>query len=252
VVIASKVTPNHLSTSELQLGCENSLQRLKTDYIDLYQIHWPNHDVPIAETMEILERLQQQGKVRAIGVCNFGVKDLSDLLDIGQTTSNQLPYSLLWRAIEFELLPACLENNIGILAYSPLMQGLLTGKFASADEVPVGRARTRHFSPDRLQVRHSDPGCERETFAAIEEIRQISREIEQPMAEVALAWLLHQPNVTAVLAGARRPAQIKQNAQVSAIKLPSEIVARLNEVTEEVKQKLGPNLDLWQSESRAR
>ena len=132
------------------------------------------------------------------------------------------------------------------------MQGLLTGKFASANEVPEGRARTRHFSKDRPLARHNDPGCERETFAAIKEIRRICNEIDQPMAEVALAWLLHQPGVTAVLAGARRPAQIKQNALAAAITLPAEIVTRLNEVTKEVKQKLGPNLDLWQTNSRTR
>ncbi len=252
VVIASKVSPNHLSAAELQSACEDSLRRLKTDYIDLYQIHWPNRDLPISETVETLERLQQQGKIRAIGVCNFGAKDLSDLLAVGQTQSNQLPYSLLWRAIEFEVQPECLENNIGILAYSPLMQGLLTGKFASADEVPEGRARTRHFSKERPLARHSDPGCERETFAAIEEIRRISREVEQPMAQVALAWLLYQPGVTAVLAGARRPEQIKQNAQATAVTLPAEVVTSLSEVTEAVKQKLGPNLDLWQTVSRAR
>jgi len=252
VVIASKVSPNHLSTAEVRSACEDSLRRLKTDYIDLYQIHWPNHDLPISETMETLEQLQQQGKIRAIGVCNFGAQDLSDLLAVGQTQSNQLPYSLLWRAVEFEVQPECLENNIGILAYSPLMQGLLTGKFASADEVPEGRARTRHFSKERPLARHSDPGCERETFAAIEEIRRISRDVEQPMAQVALAWLLHQPGVTAVLAGARRPDQIKQNAQAAAVALPAEAVTRLSEVTEAVKQKLGPNLDLWQTASRAR
>ena len=252
VIIASKVSPNHLSAAELQVACEHSLRRLKTDYIDLYQLHWPNHDIPITETMEVLARLQQQGKIRAGGVCNFGVKDLADLLAVGQPTTNQLPYSLLWRSIEFELQPACQDSSIGILAYSPLMQGLLTGKFASANEVPEGRARTRHFSKDRPLARHNDPGCERETFAAIKEIRRICNEIDQPMAEVALAWLLHQPGVTAVLAGARRPTQIKQNALAAAITLPAEIVTRLNEVTKEVKQKLGPNLDLWQTNSRTR
>jgi aryl-alcohol dehydrogenase-like predicted oxidoreductase len=252
VIIASKAVPDHLSAAELRAACENSLRRLKTDYIDLYQIHWPNHDIPLAETMETLEGLQQEGKIRAAGVCNFGVKDLSDLLAIGRPTTNQLPYSLLWRAIEFELLPACLENDVGILAYSPLMQGLLTGKFSSAAEVPDGRARTRHFSKERPLARHSEPGCERETFAAIDEIRLISCEIDQPLAELALAWLLHQEGVTAVLVGARQPAQIRQNVQAAAVSLPAEIVTRLDEVTETVKQKLGPNLDLWQSDSRAR
>ena len=101
-VIATKVSRANLSADEVRRACENSLQRLRTDYVDLYQIHWPSRTVPLPETMEALERLREQGKVRAIGVCNFGLQDLSDLLAIGWPETNQLPYSLLWRAIEYE------------------------------------------------------------------------------------------------------------------------------------------------------
>jgi aryl-alcohol dehydrogenase-like predicted oxidoreductase len=228
------------------------LQRLDTDYIDLYQIHWPNRDVPIAETLETLERLREQGKVRAIGVSNFGVADLSDLLSVGHCETNQLPYSLLGRAIEYEIMPQCIDNEIGILCYSPLAQGLLADKFASVDDVPEERARTRHFSKNRPLTRHDEAGCEAETFAAIERIRQICAEIDAPMAEVTLAWLLYQPGVTSVLAGARRPEQIKQNAKAAALDLPPEIVEALSAATDQVKQKLGSNPDLWETNSRYR
>ena len=252
-VVATKISPSHLvNKEEVQKACERSLQRLNTDYIDLYQIHWPNWDIPIAETMEALERLREQGKVRAIGVSNFGMVDLSDLLSVGRCETNQLPYSLLGRAIEYEIRQECIDNEIGILCYSPLAQGLLADKFASVDDVPEERARTRHFSRNRPLTRHDEEGCEEETFTAIERIRRICAEIDAPMAEVALAWLLYQPGVTSVLAGARRPDQIEHNVKAAALELPPEIVDGLSIATDKVKQKLGPNPDLWVTDSRYR
>jgi len=251
-VIATKVSRSNLSGRAVQQACERSLQRLQTDYIDLYQAHWPNPKIPLEETWEALERLRDQGKVRAIGVCNFGLNDLSDLLALGWMETNQLPYSLLWRAIEYGIRQKCTDEGIGILCYSPLVQGLLTGKFSSPEEVPEGRARTRLFSSDRPQARHGEAGCETEVFSALEKIRHICAEIEQPMASVSLAWLLHQPGVTSVIVGARKPHQIGQTAQAADLELSSAVVEALTAATEEVKRKLGPNPDMWQAESRFR
>jgi aryl-alcohol dehydrogenase-like predicted oxidoreductase len=255
-VIATKVgykVGRHSMTPEVvQEACENSLRRLQTDYIDLYQIHWPSRTTPFSETMEALQKLQTQGKVRAIGVCNFGVQDLGDLLPLGHIESNQLPYNLLWRAIEFEIQPKCVDEGIGILCYSVLAQAILTGKYASPDDVPEGRSRTRHFSKNRPYTRHGEEGCEAETFAAIEKIRQISKQVGQPMANVAMAWLLHQPGVTSIIAGARTPDQMKRNVEAVDLALPADVLAQLNAATDEVKQKLGANADMWQSDSRMR
>jgi len=251
-VIGTKVSSSHLARDEVRRACERSLQRLNTDYIDLYQIHWPNREIPIAETLEALESLLRQGKVRAIGVCNFGPGDLSDLLAVGRCEADQLPYSLLWRAIEYQIAPKCLDQGIEIICYMPLAQGLLTGKFSSADEVPEGRARTRLFSKDRPFARHSEEGCEAETFGTIDKIRLICTKIDRPMAHVALAWALRQPGVVSVLAGARSPDQIRQNAQAAALQLPPEIISELAEVTHELKLRLGPNPDPWLSDSRYR
>ena len=251
-VIATKVSRTNLAAEEIRLACEGSLRRLQTDYIDLYQIHWPSRTVPLEETVGALDRLRQQGNVRAIGVCNFGVTDLSELLEIGWVEANQLPYSLLWRAVEYDIRKTCVDEGIGILCYSALAQGLLTGKFSSPNEVPEGRARLRLFSTDRLQARHGEAGCEDEMFAAIERIRSICDEVHQPMANVALAWLLNQPGVTSVIAGARRPDQILQTAQAADLILSSETIGRLTEATEEVKRIIGPNPDMWQAESRFR
>ncbi|GAC1385870.1 MAG: aldo/keto reductase [Herpetosiphon sp.] len=252
VVIASKVSGANLAPDDLRQACERSLQRMKTDYIDLYQIHWPNAAIPLAETMGALEELRAQGKVRAIGVSNFGPHDLDDLKNVGHVVSNQLPYSLVWRAIEFEIQQRCVENNIGILCYSPLMQGLLTGKFKSPDDVPDGRTRSRHFARTRPLSRHTEPGCEIETFEAIDRIRQISGRIDEPMARVALGWLLQQPGVTSVLAGARNPEQIHENVQSATLQLAPELIAALRAATDELKEKLGANPDMWSTESRFR
>jgi len=251
-VITTKVSRGNLSAESVRQACEESLGRLQTDYIDLYQIHWPSRTVPLDETLEALDRLQAEGKIRAIGVCNFGVADLSDLLARRRVASNQLPYSLLWRAIEYEIQPACIDEGVGILCYSPLSQGLLTGKYASAGEVPEGRARTRLFASGRPLARHSEPGAEVEVFRALDEIREICAEMGQPMANVALGWLLRQPGVTSVIAGARTPGQIQETAQAADLALAPEIVARLSAATEEVKRLIGPNADMWQSASRFR
>jgi myo-inositol catabolism protein IolS len=244
-VIATKVSKGHLAPDDVIEACEGSLRRLQTDVIDLYQIHWPSREVPISETFPALEKLREQGKVRAIGMSNFGVGDLTDLLAVGHCQADQLPYSLLWRAIEYEIRPKCIEEDIGILCYSPLMQGLLTGKYGSSEEVPEGRARSRHFSRDRPRVRHGEPGCEAETFAAIERIRQISESVGESMAQVSLAWLLAQPGVNAVLAGARKPHQIEETAQAADLALAPETIEALAEATEEVKQLLGTSPDIW-------
>jgi myo-inositol catabolism protein IolS len=251
-LIATKVSRANLSAAQVTEACEHSLRRLQTDYLDLYQIHWPSRTVPLAETLDALDRLRQEGKVRAVGVCNFGVNDLAELRAIGRPVANQLPYSLLWRAIEYEIRDKCVAEGIGILCYSGLAQGLLTNKFSSPDEVPAGRARTRLFSSERPLVSHGEPGHEERAFAAIGRIRHICAEVGEPMANVALAWLLHQPGVASVLAGARRPGQIQETARAADLALSADILGRLGEATKDLKLAVGPNPDPWQSASRFR
>lgn len=251
VVLATKIGPDKLTDRQsLRKACEESLSRLKTDYIDLYQIHWANPKVPLAETMEQLEELQAQGKIRAIGVSNFGTRYISELLADGRAETNQLCYNLLMRSVEYEIQPLCVENDIGILCYSPICQGLLTGKFASADDVPPGRARTRLFSKDRPQTRHGECGCETQVFRALDEIRKICASINEPMADVAMAWLLAQPGVTSVVVGSRNASQAQRNAKAGELKLAGEVISRLSATTEDIKQYLGTNCDPWRSDSR--
>lgn len=251
-VIASKVLPSHLRPADLRASCEASLRRLGTDYLDIYYLHWPNPEVPIAETLGALEGLRDEGKVRVAGCSNYGRRDLADLLQQGRVEVNQLCYSLLWRGIEREILPICLARGIGVTCYSPLAQGLLTGKFRSADEVPAGRARTRHFSASRPQARHGEPGAEVETFETLEAIRRICAGARLPMAQVALAWLLRQEGVASVICGARSPEQVRTNVAAASLQLSAELAAELTLATDGLKARFGANVDMWQSEERSR
>ena len=254
LVIASKVSPEHFARDDLRAACERSLRHLRTDYLDLYQLHWPNRHAPLEESLETLEALRQEGKIRAYGVSNFGPQDLDACRAAGYPIcSNQVAYSLLFRAIEYEIAPRCIERNISILCYSPLLHGLLTGKFSSIDEIPEDRARTRHFDARRRpQARHGENGAEDLLMETIEGVRHVAGELGESMAGVALAWLQRQPGVASVIMGARRPEQALRNARSADTRLPDAVVEQLNALSHPLKVRLGPNADMWQSEPRVR
>ncbi len=251
-IIATKVSPNHISGKQIRERCAGSLRRLQTDMIDLYQLHWPVRDVRFEETMAEMQALRDEGKIRVIGVSNYGPRDSRTMLEIGRFESNQIPYNLLWRGYEKETQAIMIKEQVSLLPYSPIQQGLLAGKFEKPDDVPPGRQRTIHFSSEREMARHSHHGYEAETFAAINGVRAICERIGEPMAKVALAWLLHQPAVTSVLAGARNADQVRANAEAADLTLSDDIVQELNEVTDELKKLYDGHLDMWETESRAR
>jgi aryl-alcohol dehydrogenase-like predicted oxidoreductase len=246
-ILGTKVSPDHTEPSVLRQYFEAALRRLQTDYVDVYHVHWPIRTHSVAGTFEVLQQLKDEGKIRAIGVSNFGPIDLGEALSTGvQIDANQLHCSLLSRAIEVEILPMCRENQVGVTAYMPLMQGLLTGKYATVDDVPPFRARTRHFSGERPQSRHGGPGAEKELFEAVDAVRAIAEDLGEPMANVALAWVMAKPGVTSVIAGGRTPDQVARNVQAASLSLSPEAIARLDAATDELKQVLGPNADYWQ------
>lgn len=251
-VIASKARPDKMKPDEIQAGCEDSLRRLRTDYIDLYQTHWTNREVPLADTWGAMLELQEQGKVRHVGVCNAGVADLSEVSSRENPMSNQLPYNLLWRMIETDILPQCVREEIGVLVYSPLMHGMLADNYKNSAEVPDGRARSRHFTTERPLARHGEPGCEAETFAALDQIREICQAAGRGMADVALAWAIQQPGVVSVIAGARNSQQLLENVKVLERRLPDDVVGQLNEATEALRTALGPNPDMWDGGENSR
>ena len=244
-VIASKALPENCAPARLRAACEASLRRLGTDHIDLYQVHWPNRDVPFAETHAEMDRLRAEGKIREIGVSNFGAGDLRAWTDAGGAVSNQLGYSLLFRAIEHDIVPLCARQGVGILAYRPLMQGLLSGRWCGIEEIPVTRRRTRHFSSAREGTRHGEPGCEPLLEQTLARLLEIAQEAGRPLAQLALAWAMAQPGVVSAIVGARKPEQLTRNLAAANDPPEPALLKRLTEATQSLKDALGPNPDMW-------
>jgi len=249
-VIATKIWTTNMTEDKVAAAVEGSLKRLNTDYIDLLQIHWLDPEIKVEETLRAMEKLKNSGKIRAIGVCNHGSNQLAEALKNTKIVTNQLSYSLFFRAIEFEIADYCKQNNVGILAYSPLAQGLLTGKFRKPEDVNDERARLRFYSKDRPGTVHQEPGCEEEIFYAVGKIENLCRENSLSMGNAAISWLLQKSEVSAVIVGARNPRQMIHNAEAMELQLSDDIAAKLDELTLSVKSKLGPNADPWRAESR--
>ena len=259
-LIGTKVAPSNAQPAVLRQHCEASLRRLQCEQIDLYMVHWPISDYSVEDAFATLEDLRKEGKIGAIGVSNFGVQQLGEVLACGvKLSANQLCYNLLSRAIEVEVGPFCHAHELGILAYMPLLQGLLTGKYASADEMPPSRTRTRHFRGDRPSSRHGEAGAEAETFAAIAGIRTVADELGVPLSQLALAWILNQtwpatsqPAITCVLAGIRSVAQFNDNLPGLQLQLSPETVQRLNHLTTPLLEKVGSSPDYYESSQSGR
>ena len=210
--------------------CEDSLRRLGTDYIDLYQIHWPDLTTPIEETMEAFQMLLDQGKIRAAGVSNYSIDQLKLAEDAVLIISNQLPYSMLRREIEKDIVPWCMENDCGILAYSPLQRGLLTGKITPDYSFAPGDSRpdTPHFRRDNLV----------KTNLFLNELRPLAEEKGATLSQLVLAWTLRQPGITVALAGARNEAQVAENAGAADVDLSATEVAMITAKLDLLRAKL--------------
>lgn len=191
-----------LKRDSLRRELEASLRRLDLDCIDLYQIHWPNPDPDIEEAWETLAEFKKQGKVRYIGVSNFSVPQMERAARIAPVTSLQPPYSLLQRSTEPEILPYAREHGIGVIVYSPMRCGLLSGKMSSQRVAAFGDDDWRRKDPD-----FQEPKLTR-NLKLVELLREIGRAHGRGPAEVALAWVLRNPAVTAAIVGLRRPDQV--------------------------------------------
>lgn len=242
VEYATKVFANHLHNNEVIEACERSLKNLKTDYIDLYQIHWPSGSfgtevVPIEETMSALNQLKQQGKIRAIGVSNFNRAQLEEAAKYGRIDSLQPPYSLFWRQVEKDAAPYCIENNISIIAYSPLAQGLLTGRFNSSTKFEQGdnRADNKLFQGENFQ----------RALQALDKLRPIAERHNCALGQLALAWLIAQPQANAI-AGARKAEQVIENAQALDVKLSPSELQEIDTIGRTVTDHLDDNPVMWE------
>jgi aryl-alcohol dehydrogenase-like predicted oxidoreductase len=226
VVLATKVAGT-LDRKRILSSAEASLRRLQTDRIDLFQVHHWSDKVPLEETLEALDQLVGQGKIRYIGCSNYTAAQLEQALDLqndkGWATmaSVQPNYSLVMREIEDELLPLCRRRHVGIISYSPLGAGFLTGKYRKGGAIPEG---TRFdVIPDHQDIYFHD-----EKFRIMEGLRTIAQEQDVPMAQLALAWVLHQPGVTSVLIGGRKVEHIEQAFAAESMAYPAELQQKLN------------------------
>jgi len=197
--------------------CENSLKRLGTDYIDLYQIHWPDDSTPIAETMEAIVRLKEQGKIREAGVSNYSVAQMQEAEQTIKLASNQVPFSMVKRDIENDIIPYCLEHQKGILAYSPMERGLLTGKMKAGQQFGAGdhRAGLKFFKDENIE----------RTNAFLAKIKPLADEKNATLGQLVIRWTINRPGITVALVGARNAEQASQNARAIDVNLNEEEIA---------------------------
>lgn len=237
--------------------------RLKTDYIDIYMIHWPihshsirhfthnpdiiNNPPDIGDAIHVLDSLRQQGKIRHFGVSNFSRKRLMNL-PCKDIAVNELPYNLLCRAVETDILDFCEQNGIGVIGYMALLQGILADIYPTFDDIPDWQKRTRHFSfKNSRECRHGENGAEEETRSALEGIRRICKEAGGSMAEIALKWILSNNAITCTLVGSRNLKELVANVQGIRKPLSRDIKIALDEVTFPLMSKLGNHFDYYES-----
>ncbi len=207
--------------------CDQSLKRLGTDYIDLFQIHWADPTTPVAETMEALEILVKQGKIRAGAVCNYSPELMEEARKSFPIASNQIPYSMLNRAIEKTIVPDCIKKNIGILAYSPLQRGLLTGKIK-----PDHKFRDGDTRPNTIY--YKEPNFSR-IVQLTDNLRRIADDRQITLSQLVLNWTIHRPGITCALAGARNAEQVLENVKAADFILSDEEISRIDAHLSELK-----------------
>lgn len=204
--------------------CEDSLRRLKTDYIDLLQIHWHDSTTPISESMGVVAQLIKEGKVRAAGVCNYSAQQMEEALKTVNIVSNQVPYSMVNREIEKEVAPGALKKGIGIIPYSPLQRGLLTGKITRNYTFSEGDSRpgTRFYKPENID----------RINAMLIRIKPIAEKHGATLSQLVINWTVNRPAIACVLVGARNEQQVKDNAQSLDFKISDEEMKQINQAVE--------------------
>ncbi|NOX37960.1 MAG: aldo/keto reductase [Calditrichaeota bacterium] len=223
---------NNNRPESIRRECEASLKRLNTDYIDLYQIHWPDPDTPVEDSWGEMVRLKEEGKVRYIGVSNFGVDLLEKCEAIHHVNSLQPPYSLVHRLrypeVEQEILPWCQRHGVGVVVYSPLQNGLLTGKFT--------RERLQQLPPDdwRRKSEFFQEPLFSQILEFVEALKPIAEKYGKTLTELAIAWVLQNPAVTAAIVGARRPEQVKEQVGASGWTLDADDLEAIESLSRQI------------------
>ena len=219
-VVQNGVRVVNNSPAALRAHLEESLRRLKTDYIDLYYIHFPDETTPKAEAVGALQRMKEEGLIRAIGVCNFSLEQLRDANQDGYLDVIQDHYSLVVRDKEKDVLPFAKAHGISFIPYFPLAAGLLTGKYTAESKFNDGRERRPMFQP----------GVYEQNIAKVEKLREIASAKGAQVAHVALAWYLTRDKIDAVIPGAKRPEQVKDNLKTLDVRLTPDEIAQIDRI----------------------
>jgi aryl-alcohol dehydrogenase-like predicted oxidoreductase len=260
LIIGTKISPSNTEPATLTAHCEASLKRLGVETIDLYMVHWPiaPHSIvhfskdggcpSVPAAFEALMSLRKQGKIRHIGVSNFGPHFLAEAMQSAEIAVNELPYNLVCRVVEMEILPYCKQNGVGVIGYMALMQGLLSDAFKTLDDVPLWRRRTRHFNPRRAGqlCRHGEEGAEEELEEALAGIRAIAEAEGTTMSDLAIRWAVSGQGITCTLVGARNEAQLEENVTAAARPLDAAVRARLDAATDRLMRRLSPSFDYYE------
>lgn len=224
---AMSETDKGLSREQVHKQIDASLARLRTDYVDLYQCHRYDWDTPLEETMDALTEIVQQGKARWLGFSEWPPEKIQAALDlpgVEKFVSSQPQYSLLWRGPERDVIPLCAANGISQIVWSPLAQGVLTGKYKPGEPPPEDTRMTSDAMGVWMARFRDDTLLER-----VQRLRTIAEELGISMAQLALAWVLHEPNVASAIVGASRPQQVEDNAAASGVTLDDETLRRIDE-----------------------
>ena len=220
-------TDRGLSREQVFKQIDLSLGRLRTEYVDLYQCHRYDWDTPLEETMEALTEVVRQGKVRYLGFSEWPVEKVREALalpNVEKLVSSQPQYSMIWRGPELDLMPFCTEHGISQIVWSPLAQGVLTGKYKPGEPAPAGSRKTNDRMNYFMDELDDDTLLER-----VQLLQPIADELGITMAQLALAWVLREPNVASAIVGASRPQQVRDNAAASRIELDAEVLRRIDE-----------------------
>ena len=222
----------HLKKDSIRRECDASLQRLGVERIDLYQMHWPDPPADIEEAWEEMARLADEGKVRYLGVCNYNAGQIERVARIHPVASLQPPYSILRRDVEKELLGYCAEHKIGVVAYSPMQRGLLTGKFSHERLAALASDDHRRRMPEFQEPAFSA------SLELVEGLQKIADRHGRTVAQLAISWVLRRPEVTAAIVGARRPSQIAETVGASDWNLSKQDIVEIEKLLAERQKKL--------------
>ena len=230
------VNDRGLSRKHIMESANASLRRLQTDYVDLYQAHRFDYETPLEETLRAFDDLVRQGKVLYLGVSEWRAEQIADALRIAdlmgfdRIVSNQPQYNMIWRVIEAEVVPLCEKEGIGQVVWSPIAQGALTGKYLPGGELPPGSRANDPTGANFIRNYLTEPILNR-----AQQLRPVAEQAGLSLAQLAIAWTLRNPSVSAAIVGATRPEQVRENVRAAGVRLGQDIMRRIDDV-------LGPEI----------